>query len=405
MSNVPSLVVDTGNSMVDDRSTHGRLRSDAAAKDDWVLRGFEQFATDVVNVSSHDLHFFSGVLGKSEFARRAKTEPLLERLVSANTVSESPDFISPRPFVIIDVPSRQGDAKGMRVAFIGVTETTPAPPPGFKFIDPAEAAKRAATEARKKADIVVLLAKVSSEEAARIAREAADVDVVIAGNGMSLAEGFTPPIVVDHTVVAFTPFETRMIGELRFYRSADGKFTTRQRFIALDEFAIPEDPAAKRVVDAAAKAEAQARANSKSLMEVSSNGAGNKREPATINGKPLATSVACSQCHLSQYIKWANSGHGHPSEKTVSHWYEVDASCFNCHATGARMGDSTDGITSIGLPDVQCEACHGPGVAHVAKPAKGYGRIADMKPLCISCHTSETSPGFDLNAAWTKIKH
>ena len=389
---------------MDDRSTHGRLRSDAAAKDHWVLKGFEQFATDVVNVSSHDLHFFSGVLGKSEFARRAKTEPLLERLVSANTVSESPDFISLRPFVIIDVPSRQG-AKAIRVAFIGVTETTPAPPPGFKFIDPVEAARRAATEARKKADLVVLLAKVSSEEAARIAREAADVDVVIAGNGMSLAEGFTPPIVVDHTVVAFTPFETRMIGELRIYRSADGKFTTRQRFIALDEFAIPEDPAAKLVVDAAAKAEAQARANSKALMEITSNGAGKTREPVTINGKPLAASVACSQCHLSQYIKWANSGHGHPSEKTVSRWYEVDASCFNCHATGARMGDSADSITSIGLPDVQCEACHGPGAAHVAKPAKGYGRIADMKTTCLSCHTAETSPSFDLKAAWTKIKH
>jgi len=398
------VAVDTGNSMMDDRSSHGRLRSDAAAKDDWVLKGFEQFATDVVNVSSHDLHYFSGVLGKSEFARRTKTEPLLERLVSANTLSESPDFISPRPFVIIEVPSRQGN-KAIRVAFIGVTEMTPAPPPGFKFIDPAEAAKRAAIEARKKADIVVLLAKVSSEEAARIAREAADVDVVIAGNGMSLAEGFTPPIVVDNKVVAFTPFETRMIGELRFYRGADGKFTTRQRFVALDEFAVPEDPAAKRVVDAAAKAEAEARANSKSLTEGSWIGTGKTPDLVTISGKPLASSVACSQCHLSQYIRWANSGHGHPSEKTVSHWYEVDASCFNCHATGARMGDSADSITSIGLPDVQCEACHGPGAAHVAKPAKGYGRIADMKTTCISCHTSETSPGFDLNAAWTKIKH
>jgi len=389
---------------MDDRSTHGRLRSDALAKDDWVLKGFEQFSTDVVNVSSHDLHFFSGVLGKSDFARRAKTEPLLERLVSANTVSESPDFISPRAFVIINVPARR-DKKAMRVAFIGVTETTPTPPPGFKFIDPAEAAKRAAAEAKKRADIIVLLAKVSSEEAARIAREAADVDVVIAGNGMSLAEGFTPPIVVDHTVVAFTPFETRMIGELRFYRSADGKFTTRQRFIALDEFAVPEDSAAKRIVDAAAKAEAQARANSKALMEVTSSGSGKTPELVTVNGKPLATSVACSQCHLSQYIKWANSGHGHPSEKTVSRWYEVDASCFNCHATGARMGDSADGITTIGLSDVQCEACHGPGAAHVAKPAKGYGRIADMKTTCLRCHTSETSPGFDLNAAWTRIKH
>ena len=65
--------------MTDERSTHGWLRSDAAAKDDWVLKGFEQFPADAVNVSSHDLRYLSGVLRKSEFARRAEAEPLLGR--------------------------------------------------------------------------------------------------------------------------------------------------------------------------------------------------------------------------------------------------------------------------------------------------------------------------------------
>ena len=94
MSNVPFLVVDTGNSMMDDRSTHGRLRSDALAKDDWVLKGFEQFSTDVVNVSSHDLHFFSGVLGKSDFARRAKTERRVGRRPSSRSCTRN-TLVSP----------------------------------------------------------------------------------------------------------------------------------------------------------------------------------------------------------------------------------------------------------------------------------------------------------------------
>ena len=403
---MPSLVVDTGYSMTDERSTHGKLRSDAAAKDDWVLKGFEQFPTDVVNVSSHDLRYFSGVLAKNEFARRAEAEPLLGRLVSANTVSESSDLLPPQPFIIRDVPAKQAGAKAIRVAFIGLTETTPAPPPGFKFIDPAEAAKRAVAEARSKADVVIVLAKVSSEEAERIAREASGIDVIITGNGVSLQQTFTPPFFVGHTLVVFTPFETRMLGELRFYRSAEGKFTTRQRFIALDETSIPEDPAAKRVVDAAAKAESQARANSKRFLgDWPANSPARTPGPDSVKGESLVTSAACSQCHLAQYMKWTNSAHAHAGDKLASRWYEVEGSCLNCHATGAKTGNSTGNIEVTGLQSVQCEQCHGAGAGHAAKPGKGYGHVANMQTACASCHTSEASPGFDVNAAWAKIKH
>jgi hypothetical protein len=45
-----------------------------------------------------------------------------------------------------------------------------------------------------------------------------------------------------------------MIGELRFYRGEQGKFTTKQRFITLDETSVPEDAATKQLVDAATAA-------------------------------------------------------------------------------------------------------------------------------------------------------
>ena len=392
--------------MTDERSSHGRLRPDAAAKDDWVLKGFEQFPADAVNVSSHDLRYFSSLLQKSEFVRRARAEPLLGRLVSANTTSESSDLLPPRPFIISDVPGRQPGAKPIRVAFIGLTETIPTPPPGFKFIDPAEAAKHTVAEVRSKTDLVIVLAKVSSEEATRIAREASGIDVIIAGNGVSLQETFTPPFFVGHTLVVFTPFETRMLGEVRFYLNAEGKFTTRQRFIALDETSILEDPAAKRVKDAAAMAESQARLNSKKFLDDwPSKSPARTPGPGSAKGGLLAGSTACSQCHLAQYMKWANSAHAHAGDKLAARSYEFEASCLNCHATGVKTEVSTGDTEVGGLQEVQCEQCHGPGADHVGKHAKGYGRVANMQAACASCHTSETSPGFDVNAAWAKIKH
>ena len=406
------MLVDTGYFMSDERGAHERLRPDVVAKDDWVLKAYEQTDVDVVNVSSHDLRYFSSVFAKPEFTRRAGSEPLLERLVSANTVSESPAVLSPRPFIVRAVPSREAGApKPVRVAFIGLTETMPAPPPGLKLIDPAEAARRTAPEARKTADVVVALAKVSSEEAARIAREAPGLDVIIAGNSVSLEQSFTPPFYVGQTLVVFTPFETRMLGELRFYRGAQGRFTTKQRFIVLDEIAIPEDPAAKKIVGAAAAAESQARDNSKQLLDAwlaSSLGRGRaKREPGSSSkSAPVyVASVACSQCHTAQYMKWANSAHSHATDPLPPRAAEFELTCLGCHATGSGSANLNDQQTFAVFQNVQCEQCHGPGSNHAANPAKGYGRVADMKAACVACHNSEVSRGFNLQAAWEKIKH
>jgi hypothetical protein len=407
---VPSVLVDTGFFMMDARNAHGRLRPDAVAKDDWVLKAYEETNVDVVNVSSHDLGYFSRVLAKAEFTRRAGSEPLLGRLVSANTVSESPAILSPRPFIVREVPSRERGARPVRIAFIGLTETTPAAPPGLKLIDPAEAARQTVPEARKTADVVIALAKISSEEAARIAREAPGLDVIIAGNSVSIEQSFTPPFYAAQTLVVFTPFETRMLGELRFYRGAQGKFTTRQRFIVLDEIAIPEDPAAKKMVDAAAAAESQALDNSKKLLEawlVSSRGRGGARpEPGSSNKSAPAyvTSAACNQCHAAQYMKWANSAHAHATDPLPPRSAEFEASCLGCHATGSGPAGA-DQLNATLFQGVQCEQCHGPGSNHATRPAKGYGRVADMKSACMGCHTSEVSPGFNLPVAWQKIKH
>ena len=407
------MLVDSGYFMADDRSAHGRLRPDTVAKNNWVVKAYEQFPVDVVNVSSHDLRYFADALAKAGFDRRVESQPMLGRLVSANTVSESPAIVAPRPFIVRELTSRQNGSKPVRVAFIGLTERTPAPPTGLKFTDPAEAAKRTVPEAGKNADVVVALAKVSSPEAVRIAREAPGIDVIIAGNAESLTESFTPPLYVGKTLIVFTPFETRMLGELRFYRGAQGKFSTKQRFIALDEALVPEDPAAKRVVDEAASSEREARSNSAKLLEdwlTSSRMRGITQAADTTSSKiesaaGYVSSAACSKCHLAQYLKWSNSAHAHATDPLPPRALEFDASCLGCHATGSKPATATTKSEIARFQNVQCEQCHGPGSIHVAKPAKGYGRVANMQSSCASCHTVETSPGFDLREAWVKIKH
>ncbi|MFY9556032.1 MAG: multiheme c-type cytochrome [Blastocatellia bacterium] len=402
------MLVDTGYFMADERNAHGKLRPDVRAKDDWVLKAYNEYRVDAINVSSHDLHYFAGATA----IRTPESKPVLEGLISANTVTASRDSLSLRPFVMREIPSRQKGTKPVRVAFVGLTETTPAPPPGFKFTDPIEAARRTVPEARKKSDLVVVLAKVSSEDSARLAREVAGIDVIIAGNSISLEQAFTPPVYVGQTLIVYTPFEARMLGELRFYRTQQGKYSTKQRFIVLDELGVPEDAAAKQFVEGAARADSSARNESKSLLDnwlassrtrVSSK----STEPESSRAAPLTyvTSGACSQCHAAQYITWINSGHAHATDPIPPRESEFEASCLDCHATGAKLATASTKFEMARLQGVQCEQCHGPGSAHVARPGKGYGRIVDLRTACTSCHTTETSPSFDFQTAWAKIKH
>jgi hypothetical protein len=400
--------------MADERSAHGRLRPDIVTKNDWVMKAYGQFPVDVVNISSHDLRYFTDARARAGLASGAETESLLDRLVSANTTSDSPAIAAPRPFIIREMPSRQNGARPVRVAFIGLTETTPAPPAGLKFTDPAEAARRTLPEARKTADLVVVLAKVKSQlEVARIAREAPGIDVIIDGNAESVEDAFTPPVYVGPTLIVYTPFETRMLGELRFYRDAQGKFSTKQRFITLDETLVPEDPAAKLVVDAATSAESAARSNSKTLLE---NWLASSRmrvttqppdaNPSRVESSPTyVTSAACSQCHVAQYMKWAGSPHAQATDPLPPRWVEFETGCLDCHATGAKPATATTKLEIARLQSVQCEQCHGPGSNHVAKPGKGYGRVSNLQNACARCHTTETSPDFDFQTAWAKIKH
>lgn len=396
------MLVDTGQFMSDERSYHGELRPDAAVKNDWILRAYNEFPVDVVNVSSHDLRYFSKLLKTQVEGARVP----LNRLVSANIVSESSGVESLRPFVIREVSARvAGGVRKLRAAFVGLTETRPAPPPGFKFVDTLDAARRTVPAARKNADLLIVLAKVSTEEAGRIAREVPGIDVIIAGNAVTLEQVFTPPTYAGKTLIAFTPYETRMLGELRFYVNGQGSFTTRQRFISLDELLVPSDSAAKRLADDAAKAETETRSESKKRMEnwLANSNAFARNTASERQTGGYTGSNACSQCHLAQYMKWANGPHAQATNPLVSRPVEFEMNCLACHATGAAADNRANGFA--GVEAVGCEACHGPGGSHVKSPGKGYGRVAKPSATCTACHTSQTSPAFELPSYWEKIKH
>ena len=404
---IPSLLVDTGYFLADERTTHGGLRFDSVVKSDRVFRAYQQFPVDVANVSAHDASFIAQLLSRGDAAAKGKEYAMLGRLVSANILSDSK--VAPSPFVVREVVERSKARQGKptRVAFIGLAGPEASLPPGFKMIDPVEAAKRVVPEAKQRADVIILLAHLQTAPLVRIAREVPGIDVIINGSG----EIFREPMKLGNAFIAFTPLEMRTMGELRFYRDAQGKLSVWDRYISLDE-EVGDNPEALKIVEAAREAETGARDASKLLL----NEWLAQTRPLTMGLKPrpgqehppaggYVSSGACAQCHMKEYAVWANSGHARTSDQLVVKKHEFEVSCLACHATGLQNVGSTAPSDLAKIQNVACEQCHGPGADHAAKPGKGYGQIPDAQASCSACHTPQTSPSFDLKAAWEKIKH
>jgi hypothetical protein len=112
---------------------------------------------------------------------------------------------------------------------------------------------------------------------------------------------------------------------------------------------------------------------------------------------------ACAPCHAEQCGPHGESKHARRPEGFTEQFLG-QAGCLPCHTTGAfRQGGWKGKNDTSDLGAVSCEACHGPGAAHAAKPEAGYGRKA--LAACSTCHTPDRSPDFDAEALWKQWNH
>ena len=119
---------------------------------------------------------------------------------------------------------------------------------------------------------------------------------------------------------------------------------------------------------------------------------------------PFAGSEKCKDCHPTVYETWSASRHSHAMATLQKTKQEFDPECVRCHATGVAVRNGFNNFKDTPeLGNIQCEACHGPALAHVESPKAGFGKTGEE--TCRSCHTDERTPDFDYESAWVKVKH
>jgi len=122
---------------------------------------------------------------------------------------------------------------------------------------------------------------------------------------------------------------------------------------------------------------------------------------------PYVGAQACRTCHAREYADWSGSDHARAYAALIRVKRQFDQQCWSCHVTGAGQKGGPQGPNAVGaLRNVQCEACHGPGKAHVVRPVAGTIERAPEEPLCLTCHTEEQTEGrFSFRDYLPKIDH
>lgn len=123
------------------------------------------------------------------------------------------------------------------------------------------------------------------------------------------------------------------------------------------------------------------------------------KPPAPAKGKAgYAGMDACVDCHEEAVAFWKTTVHAGAWQTLVDDRKEFDLSCVSCHVTGFRKPGGSELVENVGLRDVQCEVCHGPGTLHVADGGADSKLITltTTAELCAGeCHTPEHSDTFD----------
>src|SRR5437868_3595001 len=400
---VPALFVDAGNLFTDDRAMGSRLPDEDLAKNRWVTKSYGKFNHDAANVTYNDFLYLSDLLKKDGYQERLQEYPFIAKIVSANVHPTDKNLQPLQPYVIREVSLKRGKPGAtIKIGIAGFTEAKPQSPTdkptAFEVEDPFAAAKRVIPELKKKVDYVIALAYMAQPDAQRLATEVSGIDTIIAAHQVSAQD---EPQKFNQTTVTTCFYQTKQLGELRYYIRSDGVIENQKnRYIALDD-AIPDDPNAAEYV---ADAHTDFTNEINKAQQIQQADVANA-DTAILSGKSLYIGQdSCAGCHQKEAQIWQKSGHAHAMETLQKRNQHLDADCVKCHVVGFQKGRFQALYSTPQFANVQCEACHGPGRVHAENPQKGYGFVQTPQG-CVVCHTQNNSPDFNFATYWPKIKH
>ncbi|MFQ5702270.1 MAG: multiheme c-type cytochrome [Acidobacteriota bacterium] len=291
-----------------------------------------------------------------------------------------------------------------KVAFIGVDALNSAfarPADGSRVTimrGPAEALGLVLPIVRPLADMVVLLANLSLRDLTNTLDANPGVDLALVNYGPRLSPGGRLEEVAGVPVL-YAGDQGKRMGEVRvFFDEKQGRPRLEAHHVWLTR-RYPADEKLQALIDRTIQ-----KVNDINRAKAERLAASSPKDEAAAGQEGFATASTCRSCHAREYGIYETSAHAHAFQTLIEANQDFNVECVGCHTTGFRKPFGfLNARQTPGLIDVQCEACHGHGAAHINDPQQPYGNVPPRK--CFTCHTKENSPDFVFFKYWDQIKH
>ncbi len=339
-----------------------------------VLRGEIEMHT-----SAHNLGAAEVELGAPSL--RELNEKLHAPLLSSNVLDEQGREIVPTHRIVL--------VGGKRIAVTGVLSRKYARN-GLRIDDPHESLMRVIRSLSGQFDDLLVLAYLPEDELEALATKLPEADMIVGGpTRQTIAPRRAGP-----SIWGATTNRGKFLVHLE--RSAPGA-AWDGKIVELDD----------QIADDAAQSKNLKRFRDE-LARIDFTADQTGFSPLLKGDSPADFLVAgtdtCQKCHPNDCRQWSETGHAQAWKTLVEKEAHMDPYCQHCHTTGYGLPGGFNSMATGSLrQNVGCESCHGPGHAHVLRPATRT--IYDARDRCIQCHDHENSPQFNYDQFWTKIVH
>lgn len=302
------------------------------------------------------------------------------------------------PYVVREVA-------GLKVGYISVISpryeivTMTASTDNFEAISPREGLDRYLPELREKAQLIVLLAQMPSQDIRQMLMDmgpGTGIDVCVEGRDPRQYRRINE--VNGDVILVAANNEGKYQGQLDLVVDPEGNVLDSAVTIHALDNASPEIEEIAKRVDAFDAANQQAAGELQSFSHT--RGQGSAKEQ-------FLGVHTCARCHSDAARSYAQTAHAQAFQTLVAKGQDRNPDCVSCHVVGFDYVNGYDAVSDPNVPgrealkNVQCEACHGYGSEH----DRNSQWAAQARESCTVCHDQANSPDFDYETYWARIAH